>query len=186
MLIIGVALTVATVKADDNTIIKSSIVSFAQLTASNKSLTVAAYPMYAPDIVVNGKKDNFGMGIALFTPVAALPALSLNPVAQHSFVGIRFDYLAHQAFASTVGVGLKGDMQLWGHNFTGFATVGANLPFAGFGVKNGDIGGMAGGGGYTSIWTFTHGSLGVQMSAEKWTQFPGVVLLGGPVFNISF
>jgi hypothetical protein len=171
---------------DTNAEIKSSVVSFYQLTASNRNLTVAAYPMYAPNIVVDGKKDNFGVGIALLTPVSAVPALQDNTMAKHSFVGLRFDYLAHQAFASTVGVGLRGDMQLWNHNFTGFATVGANMPFSGFGLKNGAIGGMAGAGGYTDIWKFTHGSLGVQVSAEKWTQFPGVVFLGGPVLNISF
>lgn len=173
-------------KAQTNDQIKTSVIAFAQLTSSNRNLTIAAYPMYAPSIVVDGKKDNFGVGIALLTPVAAVPALQDNTMAKHSFVGLRFDYLAHQAFASTVGVGIKGDMQLWGHNFTGFASGGANLPFAGFGVKNGDIGAMVGAGGYTTLWQFTHGALGVQMSAEKWTQFNGMVFLGGPVLNISF
>jgi len=172
--------------ADTNSELKSAVISFEQLTASNRNLTIAAYPMYAPDIVVNGKKDTFGMGIALLTPIAALPELQDNTLAKHSFVGLRFDYLAHQAFASTVGVGVRGDMQLWGHNFTGFATGGANLPFAGFGVKNGDIGAMVGGGAYTDLWRFTHGALGIQVSVERWTQFPGVVGLGGPVLNISF
>lgn len=193
-MIIGVALLAATVSqaqtppapAPDNSQIKASLVSFAQLTASNRDLTIAAYPMYAPSIVVEGKKDNFGVGLALLTPASALPALKGNVVAQHAFVGLRFDYLAHQAFASTVGVGVKGDVQLWSHNFTGFTQAGANMPFSGFGKKNGDIGGMVGGGGYTTIWQFTHGALGVQVSAEKWTQFPGMVFLGGPVFNISF
>lgn len=166
--------------------LKAAAISFAQLTASNRNLTIATYPMYAPDIVVDGKKDNFGVGIALLTPVSALPALQDSTIAKHSFIGLRFDYLAHQAFASTVGVGVKGDMQLWGHNFTGFVHSGANLPFAGFGVKNGDIGAMVGAGGYTSIWQFTHGSLGIQVSAEHWTQFSGMVFLGGPVLNISF
>lgn len=186
--LIALALLIAPLvhAADTNGEIKSAVISFEQLTASNRNLTIAAYPMYSPDIVVNGKKDTFGVGLALLTPIAALPALQDNTLAKHSFVGLRFDYLAHQAFASTVGVGIRGDMQLWSHNFTGFATGGANLPFAGFGVKNGDIGAMAGGGVYTDIWKFTHGALGIQVSAEKWTQFPGVVYLGGPVFNWSF
>lgn len=173
-------------QAQTNDQIKAAAISFAQLTASNRDLTIAAYPMYAPSIVVDGKKDNFGVGIALLTPASALPPLQENAVAQHAFVGLRFDYLAHQAFASTVGVGLRGDVQLWGHNFTGFASGGANIPFGGFGVKNGQIGAMAGAGGYTDIYKFTHGALGIQISAEKWTQFPGMVYLGGPVFNIRF
>lgn len=187
ILIIGIALTAMVTHAQDtNAAAKHAAIEFAQLTASNRNLTIAAYPMYAPDIVVNGKKDCFGMGLALLTPVAALPALQDNTLAKHSFVGLRFDYLAHQAFASTVGVGVRGDMQILSHNFTGFATGGANLPFAGFGVKNGDIGGMAGAGVYTDIWKFTHGALGIQISGEKWTQFPGFVGLGGPVLNVRF
>jgi hypothetical protein len=198
LIIIGVAALLATVSQaqntppspvtppPDNTEVKHAVVEFAQLTSSNRDLTIAAYPMYAPDIVVNGKKDNFGVGLALLTPVSAINALQDNTVAKHSFVGLRFDYLAHQAFASTVGVGIKGDVQLWGHNFTGFGTAGANIPFGGFGVKNGEIGAMAGGGGYTDLYRFAHGALGIQISAEKWTQFPGVVFLGGPVLNIKF
>jgi len=172
--------------ASDNTEIKSAVIAFAQLTASNRNLTIAAYPMYAPAIVVDGKKENFGVGLALLTPATVVTAFQDNKLAQHSFVGLRIDYLAHQAFASTVGVGLKGDVQLWNHNFTGFASGGANLPFSGFGHRNGDIGGMVGAGGYTDLWKFTHGALGIQVSAEKWTQFPGMVFLGGPVLNISF
>jgi hypothetical protein len=186
-LIIGIAFAAMVTHAQDtNAELKSDVVSFAQLTASNRNLTIAAYPMYAPSIMVDGHKDNFGVGLALLTPVSAVPAFQDNTLAKHSFVGLRFDYLAHQAFASTVGVGMKGDVQLWGHNFTGFAHTGANIPFGGFGVKNGEIGAMVGGGGYTSIWKFTHGALGIQVSAEKWTQFPGMVFLGGPVLNISF
>jgi len=172
--------------ATDNSEAKAAVISFAQLTASNRDITIAAYPMYAPSIEVNGKKDNFGAGIALLTPATVVPALQDNTIAKHSFVGLRFDYLAHQAFASTVGVGIRGDVQLWGHNFTGFASGGANIPFGGFGVKNGEIGAMAGAGGYTDIYKFTHGAFGIQVSAEKWQQFPGMVFLGGPVLNISF
>jgi len=176
----------AQVQAQTNDQAKAAVISFEQLTASNRDLTIAAYPMYAPGIVVDGKKDNFGMGLALLTPATAVDAFQDNKLAQHSFVGLRFDYLAHQAFASTVGVGMKGDLQLLGHNFTGFAHAGANLPFSGFGVHNGDIGGMVGGGGYTTLWQFKHGALGLQVSAEKWTQFSSFVFLGGPVLNIRF
>lgn len=171
---------------DTNAEIKGSIVTFIQNVTSNKSLTLALYPSYAPSIVVNGKKDTFGLGFAALTPVAMIPALSENVIAQHSYVGLRFDYLAHEAFASTVGVGMRGDFQLWGHNFDVFAQTGANIPFAGFGIKNGEIGAMAGGGGYTSLWTFTHGSFGLQISVERWTQFSGYILHGGPVLNVNF
>lgn len=185
--IVGVAALLATdVVAQTNNDLKTTVIAFEQTTASNRDLTIAAYPSYAPDIVVNGKKDSFGVGIALLTPASIIPALQDNTVAQHAFGGVRFDYLAHQAFASTVAVGMKGDVQLWGHTFTGFATSGVNIPFSGFGVKNGDLGAMAGGGGYTSLWTFTHGNLGIQLSAEKWTQFPGVVFHGGPVLRLTF
>lgn len=172
--------------AQTNDQIKTSVISFAQLTASNKSLTIAVYPSFAPQIVVDGHKDNFGFGAAVLTPVSLVPTLQDSVVAQHSFVGLRLDYLAHQAYASTVGVGMKGDFQLWGHNFEAFAETGANVPFSGFGVHNGDIGAMAGGGLYTSLWAFSHGTLGLQVSAEKWTQFQGEVFHGGPVLTIHF
>lgn len=170
----------------DNSQIKSAVIAFAQTVSTNREITATIYPSYAPSIVVNGKKDNFGFGAAVLTPVSLVPALSDSTLAQHSFVGLRFDYLAHQAFASTVGVGMKGDFQLWGHNVEAFAQTGVNIPFSGFGIHNGDIGAMAGGGFYTEVYHFTHGSLGIQVSAEKWTQFQGYVMHAGPVFSLSF
>lgn len=172
--------------ADTNDVLKTSVVSFTQLSISNRSITIAAYPTYAPQIVIDGKKDNFGVGMELLTPVALVPGLADSAIAQHTFVGVRFDYLAHQAFASTVGLGMKGDMQLWGHTFTGFTQASANIPFSGFGVQNGQLGAAVGGGVYTTIWTFTHGSLGFESSAEKWTQFQGEVFHAGPVLTLSF
>lgn len=192
-LIIGVAAMLATVThaqdntpPSDNSQAKTAVISFAQTVSTNRTITATLYPSYAPQIVVNGKKDNFGFGAAVLTPVSLVPALQDSTIAQHSYVGLRFDYLAGQAFASTVGVGMKGDFQLWGHNFTAFAQTGANIPFSGFGLKNGEIGAMAGGGLYTELYRFTHGSLGIQVSAEKWTQFQGEVFHGGPVFTLSF
>jgi hypothetical protein len=189
-LIIGVALFAATVSYaqtnSDNSAIKSAVIGFAQTVSTNRQISATLYPSYAPSIVVDGKKDNFGFGAAVLTPVSLVPALADSAIAQHSYVGLRFDYLAHQAFASTVGVGMKGDFQLWGHNFTAFAQTGVNIPFSGFGVKNGAVGAMAGGGLYTDIYKFTHGSIGFQVSAEKWTQFSGEIFHGGPVFTLSF
>jgi hypothetical protein len=189
-IIIGVATSLVTAQAQtnaDNTEIKHDFITFYQNVVSNRSVSIAAYPSYAPDIVVNGKKDSFGLGLAALVPAAALPVLENNVVAQHAFVGLRFDYLAHEAFASTVGVGLRGDFQLWSHDFQVFAQTGANIPFSGFGLKNGAIGAMAGSGLYTTLWhPSANISLGIQLSAEKWTQFPGVVYHGGPVFNWTF
>ena len=61
-------------------------------------------------------------------------------------------------------------------------------------ARCGELGAMAGGGVYTTIVSFGKtqadgskaGSFGLQMSAEKWTQFPGVVYTGGPVINWKF
>ncbi len=181
-----VALFATVTHAQTNDQLKAAVISFAQTVSTNRTITATLYPSYAPQIVIDGKKDNFGFGAAVLTPISLVPALADSTLAQHSYVGLRFDYLAHQAFASTVGVGMKGDFQLWGHNVTAFAQTGANIPFAGFGVKNGEIGAMAGGGLYTEIYHFTHGSLGIQVSAEKWTQFQGEVFHGGPVFTLSF
>lgn len=186
--IIGVAALLATgAQAQDNTELKAGAVTFIQNVSSNRSLTIAAYPMYAPDIVVNGKKDTFGMGIAFLAPADAIPALQGTVIGNHAFAGLRFDYLAHQAFASTVGVGLKGNLQLLGHNFEGFIHAGANIPISGFGNNNANLGGMAGGGVYTDLYHFSPNAvLGLQASTERWTQFNSQVYLGGPVFNWSF
>ena len=180
-------LTAVTNAQDTNAQIKASAIAFAQGVESNKSVWVAVHPEYAPSIMVNGAKDTFGMGVALLTEADAIPALQGTVVGNHVFGGLRFDYLAHEAFASTVGVGVKGDMQLWGHNFTGFVEGGGNIPFSGFGQKNGDLGAMLGAGGYTSIWQPSKNvNLGLEFTAERWTQFPGMVFLGGPVLHITF
>lgn len=186
--IIGVAALLATsVSAQTNDQIKAAFLSFDQSVLANRSLSIAAYPSYAPSIVVNGKKDNFGFGLAAVTPASVVPGLQGTAVGNHGFMGLRFDYLAHQAFASTVGIGVQYELQVKGHNFDWFGHTGANIPFSGFGVHNGDIGGMVGAGGYTDLYRFsTNAGLGLQISGEKWTQFPGIVLHGGPVFNWKF
>jgi len=185
--IIGIAFAAIVSQAQTNAVLKTSAITFLQDVSSNRSLTIAAYPMYAPSIVVNGKKDVFGMGVALLTPADAIPQLQGTFVGNHAFAGLRFDYLAHQAFASTVGVGLRGSLQLWNHNFDGFADAGANIPISGFGQNNANIGGMVGAGGYTDLHRFSaNAAIGLQVSAEKWTQFKGAVFLGGPVFNWNF
>lgn len=172
---------------DANAELKSRAIAFAQGVESNKSIYVAVHPEFAPNITVNGKAEHFGVGVALLTEADAIPALQGTVVGTHVFGGLRFDYLAHQAFASTIGVGLKGDMQLWGHNFTGFVEGGGNIPFSGFGQQNGDLGGMFGTGGYTSLWSPSPNvHIAVQVTGERWTQFPGWVFLGGPVVHITF
>jgi hypothetical protein len=188
--LIGVAALLATVSyaqsTTDNSQLKKAVIAFAQNVSTNREITATVYPSYAPSIVVNGKKDNFGFGAAVLTPVSLVPALADNTIAQHSFVGLRFDYLAHQAFASTVGVGMKGDWQLWKLNNTAFGETGANIPFSGFGIHNGEIGAMVGSGNYTMIHSWGKSKLGFQVSIEKWTQFPGVVWHFGPVFTLDF
>lgn len=172
---------------DTNTVIKQSFITFFQGTESNGSVFIALHPEYAPSIVVNGKTGSFGLGVALLTDADAIPSLAGTMVGSHVFGGLRFDYLAHQAFASTVGAGVHGSLQLWNHTFTGFVEGGANIPFAGFGVKNGEIGGMYGAGGYTVLWQpSAKFNLALEATAEKWTQFPGEVFLFGPVVHWSF
>ncbi len=185
--------TPATSTNVDNTI-KAAFISFLQDVETNRAISLTVYPTYAPGIVVNGKSDSFGLGIAALVPASALPALSGNVLAQHAFAGLRFDYLAGQAFASTVAVGLKGDFQIYGHDFELFAESGANIPLSGFGQNNENVGAMVGGGGYTSLLSFGKaqadgtkaGSLGLFVAMEKWTQFKGEIFHGGPVVNWKF
>ncbi len=184
----------AQTSTNDNSQIKASLISFLQDVGSNRTVTLAVYPTYAPGIVVNGKSDSFGVGIAALVPATVIPAFSDNVVAKHAFAGLRFDYLAGQAFASTVGVGLKGDFQIYGHNFEGFAESGVNIPVTGFGQNNANLGAMVGAGCYTSLLSFGKaqadgtkaGSLGLFVAMEKWTQFQGEIYHGGPVLNWKF
>lgn len=183
--------TNAPAAAVDNSQAKAAVVSFYQQTATNRNLTFTLYPEYAPDIVVNGKKDTFGAGLSLLTTASQISAWADAAIAQHTFVMLRFDYLAHQAFATTGTVGFNGNVQVLGHNFDVYVEGGANIPFSGFGVKNGALGAIEGQGIHTDLLSWgtatTLGAkpwhLGVQFTAEKWTQFPGMVFLGGPTIT---
>jgi hypothetical protein len=194
MLINGIAAFGQTSTNVDNTKIKAAFLSFLQNVETNRTVTLAVYPTYAPGIVVNGKSDSFGVGIAALCPVSAISSFSNNTLAQHAFGGLRLDYLAGQAFASTVALGMKGDFQIYSHNVEVFAESGVNIPFSGFGQNNVNVGAMVGSGAYTSLFSFGKvqpdgtkaGSVGLFVAIEKWTQFNGEIYHGGPVLNWSF
>lgn len=173
---------------------KAAVLSFAQNVEAEKTITVAVYPTLAPSIVVDGKKNVWGAGIAAICPLDAISALSNNVVAQHAFAGLRFDLLGGKYFASTVALGAKADFQLWSHNFTAFGESGANIPLAGAGDNNIAVGAMVGSGIETRLFSFGKanasgirpGSLSVFGVVEKWTLYPGYVLHPGASLTWSF
>jgi hypothetical protein len=161
--------------------LKDAIISFKQDVEVNRTLTVALYPTYAPEIVVDGKKHQWGAGVALLCPATAIPALEDNAVADHAFGGIRLDMLGGQFFASTVAVGFKAHVQFFGHDFVPFVESGVNIPITGAGDKNAELGAMYGSGVTTSLFAFGKanevgdkpGSINGFIAVEKWTQFKG-------------
>jgi hypothetical protein len=174
--------------------VKAAAISFYQGVSASHSLTVAVYPTYAPSIVVDGKKSQFGAGIAAIYPLDGINALSNNVVAKHTFAGLRFDLIGGKYFASTVALGAKADFQLWSHNFTVFGESGANIPLSGAGNNNVALGAMVGTGIETRLFSFgkpdANGvkpfSIDIFVLAEKWTLYSGEVFHGGPVLNWSF
>lgn len=164
-----------------STNVRSEVLTFLQDVSAQKSISVAVYPSYAPDIKVDGKRENWGAGIALLVPATVIPALEDSSLASHAFGGLRFDMLGKQFFASTVAVGLKGDFQIYKHNFTIFGESGVNIPLAGSSETS--VGGMVGTGISTTLFTFgpkdadenRPGIFGLFAAVEKWTQFSGYV-----------
>lgn len=163
-------------------------IGFAQHTSDAKSLTLAVYPSYAPGIVTDGKKDQFGFGAALLYPVMA------DTLGGHGFVGGRIDFLGSQFWAPSATLGAQADVQLFGHNIRVHALGGTIFPLSGAGDKNGAVGGILGTGFSTTLAAFkkdeTHPDgrykLSVFGATEKWTIFPGLIYHGGVALTASF
>lgn len=185
LLIIGVAALLATVSTAQDTnppagSTKDRLLSFVQDTSAAKTLVVAVYPTYAPQLLnARGEKDQWGFGAA-----------ALYPVSQFVYTGIRVDYLASEFWAPSINVGLKADVQVFGLNFTPMAYTGAVVPLSGAGDKNGDWGYIVGGGVKARIWSGElfgkAASLDLAATAEKWSQFDGEVYHIAPVFKIAW
>ncbi len=174
--------------------LKTQIIGFAQQAYTNRDIAVAVYPSYAPNIVIDGKKDTLGLGIAVLCPASSISSLSDNTFAQHAFGGLRFDLLGGQFFASTVVFGVKGDFQIYKHDITIFGESGANIPITGAGNNNINLGAMVGTGLETEVLKFgkanvdgtKNGSLIVFGSVEEWTQFDSQVYHLGAAVNWTF
>ncbi len=185
--IIGVALIATVTQAqtipDPSPELKAAAVSFVQNVEATRTVTLAVYPTYAPGITA----AKWGYGAALICPASAITALESNTIAQHAFGGLRFDNIGGGFYASTVAVGMKGDFQLWGHNFTIFGESGVNIPLNGAGAQNFAPGAMVGTGINTHILSFGKAdanglksfSVDAFVCAEKWTAFSGYVLHPG-------
>lgn len=156
---------------------ESSWIGFVQGVVTNKTLTVTAYPSYAPDLTINGEKKSWGFGVA-----------ALYPLGDYAFTGARLDYLGDQYWSPSVTVGCKADVQLFGHNFTPFALGGAIIPLGGAGSDNHSVGAIVGGGIYTTVWQSADKKTSVQAyyAAEHWTIFSGVVHHPGVALTFKF
>lgn len=163
----------------------SDILTFAQSVSDAKEITVALYPTYAPDIVVNGHKSQWGAGIAALYPV--LP----DSLGNHAYTGLRLDWVAEGFFAPSAEVGLKADVQILGHNFTPFIEGGLVYPLSARSTapsQTDSIGAIAGAGVTANIWSSASGKAqaNVFVVVEKWTNFPGQIYHLGAAFTFKF
>ncbi len=171
---------------------KDRVIALAQGISTSKEIIAAIYPSYAPALKVNGKSKSLGFGIAVLYPLAKITD---QAVLEHTFTGLRLDELGGNLYTPSVNMGLRGDMQLWGHNFTGLAYTGVVIPISGAGANNGSMGAIAGAGANTVLLKFGKadpttgvkpGNLDVFATAEKWTQFDGMVYHIGAALKWSF
>lgn len=156
---------------------ESSWLSFAQGVSSNKSLTLTAYPSYAPDLKIAGENKSWGFGVA-----------ALYPLGDYAFTGARLDYLGDQFWSPSVTVGCKADVQLFGRNFTPFVIGGAIIPLGGAGDDNHAVGAIVGSGVTTSLWAAANGksSVNLYFAVEKWSIFQGVIYHPGVAATFKF
>jgi hypothetical protein len=156
---------------------KGSIISFVQGVNTAHAISIAAYPGYAPDLKVSGVTKAWGFGVA-----------ALYPLGDHAFTGLRFDYLGNSFFAASADVGVKADVQLFGHTFTPFTVAGVLTPLQGAGSDNLAVGAILGAGVTTTFWKSANGKTAINgfFECEKWTIFPGVIYRPGVAVTVSF
>lgn len=188
LLLVGVAALLATTTQAQDTnppsgSTKDRIITFVQDTSTARSLVLAVYPSYAPELAVNGEKDRWGFGAAALYPIP-------GDLGQYSYVGLRIDWLGSSWWAPSATVGLKADVQLFGVTMTPMVYTGGVVPISGAGDQNGDWGYIVGGGMKARVWKGTvfgkEASLDLAAAAEKWSQFDGNVYHIAPVFRISW
>jgi len=174
--IIGLAVAVS-IHAQDSTVLKERLISFEQGVVTNHEIIVAVYPGFNPQLEVNGIKKNWGFG-----------ACGLYPLTDHTFTGIRVDYMGGQFWMPSATVGLRADFQIYGHNFSSFTTGGAIFPLSGAGQENGSIGAIVGAGVSTKVWQNAKGNMSIDafVAVEKWTIFNGETIRPGVALNATF
>ena len=153
---------------------------FVQGASDSKAISVAIYPLYAPDIVVDGRADKWGFGAKLTYPINNIIE---GMVGDHTYVGVRGDFLSHRFFASSVTGGVKAQFQLFGKDIVPYIESGAFIPLSGGYNLNNELGAIYGGGWTTKLLSFGKtgadgtkaGTLDLGGGVEKWTQFPGNV-----------
>lgn len=156
----------------------SQAVTFEQGVAEAKTITVAAYPSYAPALTVNGSRKPWGFGVA-----------AIYPLGNNLFTGIRGDFLGGSFFAASADVGLKADVQIFGHNVTPFAITGVISPFFGAGQENQSVGGIIGAGFHANVWHSKdkNKTFNVFFEAEHWTIYSDVIIYHpGAAFTLKF
>jgi hypothetical protein len=152
--IIGVAALLATVSN-----INAGWLEFVQKAGNSKQLTATVYPSYVPGLKLeDGRKAEWGVGAALMYPLGT----------DHVLGGVRVDYLADQLWMPSVTITPNADVQLFGHNFTAFATAGAIVPL-GKSDEEGDVGATVGAGIFTTVWKPSEAvSLQLWAAYERW------------------
>lgn len=138
------------------TITEQSLITFFQGNES-KSLTFAAYPSYAPQL----KNGAWGAGVAIG-----------YPTTDYTFVALRGEFLDGNYFAASAAGGLKGHVQLFGHDFSIAGYGGVVSPLSGAGDKTTDVSALLGTMVSTTIHEWKAGDTKISFSAfgavETW------------------
>mgnify|MGYP000618765843 CR=1 FL=1 len=164
------------------------LVGFEQHGSTNKQLTLAVFPNYAPGLTVDGARSEWGAGAALLYPVP------VSGVGDYAFVGGRIDYLAGAFWAPSVNLTLKADIQIAKVNFTPFVLGGAIFPLDDISSdsveNNRDVGAIVGAGVYTTFWKGKvlgfDSSLQAFFKYERWFNLDANIYSPGVAFTASF
>ena len=142
--------------------------------------TVAISPSYAPGLKNStGKAQEFGGTLAL-----------MYPLSQYVLTGARLDFLGGDLFNPSIGATFQVPIKWFGpFNVTPFAVSGVSMPISGAAKANGVVGAIYGAGLKATLWQSAAGTtrVGAFYEAEKWTQFPNVIIHhGGIGVHFSF
>lgn len=151
----------------------TTIIGFNQGASDAKTITIAAYPIFAQGLVVNGKSDPWGFGVSASYPIAP------DTLGNYLFSRLSLDYVGQSFFGLKEQVGAKVAVQLFGLNVTPYVVGGSIQQLSSPGVTsvNAATVGFTYGAGMTArLWSNASGNFAVNVfyELERTDLFPGI------------